>query len=132
MKCGFIGHSDSFGIELSIYSEIKKLIASGVTEFYSGGMGNFDKMCEKIAKELGGKVTLIAYSSKQIKKQAMYDYVICSFGDKPYSKYDIPNRNKLLVDSCDILLCYVHKSGGAKSTYDYAIKRQKKIINIDK
>ena len=100
-------------------------------------MGNFDKMCEYAAKEMGGKITFLPYNInpyniKQIKEKdrLFYDEIICPFGNKEYSRFDIPNRNKRLVDNSDICLCYVHKDGGAKHTLDYAIKRNKQIINL--
>lgn len=131
-KCMFIGHRDSNGIEEKIYSVIKKLINNGITEFYSGGMGNFDKMCERIAKELGGRITFIPYNIKQIKQddRLWYNDIICPFGEKSYSKFDIPNRNKWMVEACDICICYVYKNGGAKHTLDYAIKKNKNIIDL--
>lgn len=57
-KCGFIGHRDCLGLDKEIHEEIKKIINLGVTEFFSGGMGNFDKMCEAEAKRLGGKINI--------------------------------------------------------------------------
>ena len=127
-----IGHRDIFGIENKIYTEIEKLIKMGITDFYSGGMGNFDKMCEVAVKDLGGKIIFVPYNIKQIKKKdkLWYDAIICPFGAKAYYKFDIPNRNKWIVNNCDICLCYVYKVGGAKRTLDYAIKQNKKIINV--
>lgn len=69
-----------------------------------------------------------AYIYKQ--RYLWYDNVICPFGNKKYSKYDIPNRNKRMVDECDIYLCYVYKDGGAMHTLNYAIKKGKQIINL--
>ncbi|MFR8404265.1 MAG: hypothetical protein ACLVC7_05280, partial [Monoglobus pectinilyticus] len=59
-----IGHRDIFGIENKIYTEIEKLIKMGITDFYSGGMGNFDKMCEVAVKDLGGKIIFVPYNIK--------------------------------------------------------------------
>lgn len=128
----FIGHRDIIGIEKNIITEIKKLIQGETIEFYSGGMGNFDKMCEGAVKELGAKIIFIPYNIKQIKEKdrLFYDEIICPFGNKAYSKFDIPNRNKWLVKMCDICFCYVYKDGGAKNTIDYAIKKGKQIINL--
>lgn len=128
----FIGHRDSTGVEAAIYAEIKNMINQGISNFISGGMGNYDKMCEKIVKDLGGKITFVPYNIKQIKEKDRfwYDNIICPFGNKVYSKFDIPNRNKWIIDNCDICLCYVYKNGGAKKTLDYAIKKGKKIINL--
>lgn len=131
-KCAFIGHRDCPEIEKEICEEIRKLICFGVTEFFSGGMGRFDKMCEVAVKELGGKIIYVPYNIKQIKEKdkVWYDNIICPFGYKPYSKFDIPNRNKWLVQNCDVFLCYVYKDGGAKHTLNYAIKKNKQIFNL--
>ena len=132
MKCAFIGHRDSFGFEDKVYNQIKNLIDKGITEFYSGGMGNFDITCEKIVKKLDGKLIFIAYNINQIKEidKLWYDDIICPFGYKNYSKYDIPRRNLWIADHCDIFLCHVYKNGNAKNTLDAAVKKNKKIINI--
>ena len=129
MKCCFIGHRDSKDIEEEVYEEVNKLINWGVDVFYSGGMGNFDKMCEKIVKELGGKIVFVPYNVSRIKEsdKLWYDEIICPFGCKKYSDYDIPLRNRWLVDNCEICLCNVYKSGGAERTYNYAIKKRKHI-----
>jgi len=131
-KCCFIGHRDIIGIEMQVYTEIKLLMQSGITQFYSGGMGNFDKMCKKSVKELGGKIVFVPYNLKQVKEKdrTWYNKIVCPFGTKAYSKFDIPNRNKWLVENCDIFLCYVYKEGGAKHTLDYAIKKNREIINL--
>lgn len=87
MKCCFIGHKDAVGVEKEIYSEIKKLVNSGVSEFMSGDMGNFDKMCENTVKKLDGKIVFIPYNINQIKEKdrLFYDEIICPFGNKSYS-----------------------------------------------
>ena len=131
-RCSFIGHRDTKGIENKIYIFISDLIKNGINEFYSGGMGNFDKMCEKAAKKLGGKIIFVPYNIKQIKlrDKLWYDEIICPFGEKLYSKFDIPDRNKWIVDNCDVFLCHVYKEGGAKHTMKYAEKKKKRIIYL--
>lgn len=132
MRCGFIGHRDSIGLEEKIYPILKKLIEHGVTEFYSGGMGEFDKTCERVVKELNGELIFIPYNKNQIKEKdkVWYNNIFCPFGEKAYARYDIPKRNEWLVQNCDIFLCHVYKEGGARKTYDYAVKCGKQIINL--
>ena len=135
MKCCFIGHRDcTEELYDIIYREIKKLMAMRITDFYSGGMGNFDKMCEKAVKKLGGHLTFVPYNIGQIKEKdkLWYDDIICPFGDKKYSKFDIPDRNKWLVDNCGLCLVYVCKDGGARRTLNYAYYKERQIINIHK
>ena len=132
MNCCFIGHRDCVGIEKEIYMQIEKLMRHKDILFYSGGMGNFDKLCEKAVKDLGGKIVFVPYNIKQIKEKdkRWYDHIVCPFGDKPYSKFDIPKRNQWLVDQCNICLCYVYKEGGAQKTLEYALSKKKQIIYL--
>lgn len=132
MKCCFIGHRDCKGIQKLIECEINKLINLGVDEFYSGNMGNFDKMCETAAKNYGGKIIFIPYNIARVKEtdKLWYDAIICPFENKPYSKYDIPIRNRWMVDNCDICLSYVYREGGASKTLNYAIQKHKLIIHL--
>ncbi|MBQ4160452.1 MAG: hypothetical protein IJD83_05925 [Clostridia bacterium] len=134
MKCCFIGHRDSFGLEKQIYTAIKKLIGEGCTTFYSGGMGNFDQTCERAVKQLRGKLVFVPYNHKVVKQSDMqwYDEIVCPFGNKAYENTDIPMRNRWLVDQCDVCLCYVYKNGGAKQTMLYANHIGKRIIYISK
>ncbi len=131
MNCCFIGHRNAVGIEEKILKSVLNLYRLGVVNFYSGGMGNFDKMCEKAVKKIGAKLIFVPYNCKQIKNTDLlwYDEIIC-FSDKNYSIQDIPNRNKWLVAQCEVCLCYVFRNGGAKTTLDYAIKSNKQIINL--
>jgi len=132
LKCGFIGHRDSFGIEDKVYSEIRKLMESGIREFYSGGMGNFDKICERAVKELGGKIVFVPYNLKAVKSEDIewYDEIICPFGSKAYEKSDIPKRNEWLVATCDVFLCNVYKEGCAIRTIGLVASYGKEIINV--
>ena len=126
----FIGHRDSIGLEDQIYAALENLIAKGVTAFLSGGMGNFDKTCEKIAKELGAQIYYIPYHRSRIKNEDYdwYDLIHCPFPDRPYRKSDIPKRNQWLVDNSDVCLCHVYREGGAMSTLKYAQKQGREIV----
>ena len=132
MKCCFVGHRDCFGIEEKIDASIEKLMRNGVRRFYSGGMGNFDKMCEKSVKKLGGRLIFVPYNVKQIKEEhrAWHDEIVCPFGGKAYEKNDIPNRNKWMVDYSDIVISYVYKPGGANVTLNYAKRANKFIVDL--
>ncbi len=131
-KCAFFGHSDCRGMEDKIRTAISTLINRGVTVYFSGGMGQFDKLCEEAVRALGGELVLVACNIKQLHEKDMlrYDDIICPPGKKSYSKHDVSDRNKWLVDHADVALCYVHKDGAAKSTLNYAVESNKMIINL--
>ncbi len=131
-RCVFIGHRDYIGDNAPIKQMIQDLMMRGVSEFYSGGMGNFDKACENAVKQLGGTLIYVPYNKAQIKRlhQFYYHKIENIFGDKFYEKTDIPFRNQWMVDHCDICLCYVGRNGGAMQTLRYAIEKGKPIINL--
>lgn len=133
MKCCFIGNRDVPNIDNLIYKNMLNLVLKNPSiEFYSGGMGNFDRACEIFAKLFSKKITLAAYNLSQIKQKdfSFYDSIFCPFGSKKYEKFDIPKRNKILVDMSDICFCYIQHPGGAIKTLNYAIKKRKTIIDL--
>ena len=60
-----------------------------------------------------------------------YDYIIYpEIEDKP-KRYAISYRNKYMVEKSDCVIAYVlHKWGGAYSTYTYAKRKGKTVLNI--
>ncbi|MBQ2664138.1 MAG: DUF1273 family protein [Clostridia bacterium] len=103
----------------------------GITTFYSGGMGNFDMLCENVARELKRKYPIklcliMPYMTKRLNTDreyynAMYDEIIIpDLGDVHY-KRAITERNKWMVNCSDVVLCYVTRSsGGAYRMREYA------------
>lgn len=73
MNCCFIGHRDAKGIENIIERNINLLLKSGITDFYSGGSGNFDTLCEKQLKTSAAKLLLfLTTSAKYIVLQILF------------------------------------------------------------
>lgn len=135
----FIGHSECFGLESNrVRSEIIKLIETGVTDFYSGGMGDFDRMCARIVYELKRdypqihNCLVIPYLSFAVFEKEYFDSIIYPEGfEKYHFKSAIPARNKYLVDNSQYALCYItHGWGGAAQTYERAKKKGLIIVNL--
>ena len=132
--CCFCGHRDC---DSSLREKIKEAITDlienqGITTFYSGGMGNFDKLCESVVRELKQKhkdirlCLIMPYMTKRLNTDreyynAMYDEIIIpDLGDVHY-KRAITERNKWMVNCSDVVLCYVTRSsGGAYRMREYA------------
>ena len=141
--CSFCGHRDC---DSSIRKQIKETITDlienqGITTFYSGGMGNFDKLCESVVRELKQKYEdirlclIMPYMTKKLNTDkeyynAMYDEIIIpDLGDIHY-KRAITERNKWMVDCSDVILFYVTRSsGGAYRMQKYAKNENKTILN---
>jgi len=135
----FIGHKECYGLDSSrVHSEILKLIDDGVTDFYNGGMGNFDWMCARIVYDLKKEhphirnYLVIPYLTFTIMETKYFDSIIYPDGfEKYHFKAAIPARNKYLVDNAGYALCYVtHSWGGAAKTLERAKKKGLTIINI--
>ena len=141
--CSFCGHRDAdSGLRTQIKVAITDIIENkGVTTFYSGGMGNFDNLCESVVRELKQtyylKLYLIApYMTQKINRDGKYykelydDIIIPDLGEVHY-KRAITERNRWMVEQSDIILCYIYRSsGGAYKTVQYAKKHGKHIINL--
>lgn len=143
--CCFCGHRDCDG---SMREQIKETITDliknqGITTFYSGGMGNFDKICENVVRELKReykdiRLCLVApYMTKRLNTDreyynAMYGEIIIPDLGEVHYKRAITERNKWMVDQSDVILCYVTRgSGGAYTMRQYAAKTDKNVILAD-
>ena len=142
--CSFCGHRDA---DSSLRTEIKEAIIDiiengNITTFYSGGMGNFDKLCESVVRELKQvyplKLYLIApYMTQKINRNGKYymelydDIIIPDLGEVHY-KRAITERNKWIVKKSNVLLCYVTRSnGGAYQMMQYARGLSKIIWKLE-
>lgn len=147
ITCCFAGHSqisDAEQIKLKLKKEIINLIENhGVTEFYSGGKGNFDVMCAVCASQIKMEYPHIkSYLVLSYIPQKVDDYTIYfmkHFDDTIYPnlekvppRYAILKRNEWMIDNSDFLIAYIeHSWGGAVKTLEYAEKKKHiKIINL--
>ena len=147
-SCCFAGHSNLFGksdiLRDKLEANIQQLITeNNVEEFYSGNMGDFDKLAESVVRSLKCRFKhiklykVIPYRTKEIERDREYynlhfDNIIFPELDNPYYKSAITKRNQWMVDYCDYLICFVDKNhGGAFNTLKYAKKALNiKIINL--
>lgn len=143
----FCGHRDILTYNTKVQSKICDTILDlyqnhNIVNFLSGGMGNFDAMCETevlILKQKHPKVKLflvIPYFTKSINNNPLikykYDEIIYPDFQKQYHyKQLILKRNKWLVDNNDYVIANVTKDyGGAYKTLKYAQKTHKEIISL--
>ncbi len=142
--CCFCGHREILdaGIEKRVRSAVMELIRDGFTEFYSGGMGEFDKICERAVRVLKhdcDKIKLnlvLPYMSARINNDreqyaALYDEIIVPDLGSIHYKRAITARNRWMADRADAVLAYICRNyGGAYVMFDYANKIEKRIINL--
>ena len=146
-NCAFTGHrvlDGQFDSEL-LDRVILNLIKSGAKNFYCGMAIGFDmqaaetvlrykkiydiKLCACIPCEAQSKY----YSSKDKRR---YEKILSACDEKivlstEYYLGCMQERNRFLVDNCDVLVSYLRKKyGGTYYTVNYAEKQNKKIIEL--
>lgn len=141
--CGF-GHREVFeNISEQLYIVLLQIAEQGCKTFYTGGMGEFDKLymseIRKIKRQYP-EIKLICvkpYMTKEISENGDYllsiydDIIIPSELADIHYKSVITKRNRLVIDWSDIVISYVkRKYGGAFEAIKYANKQNKAIINL--
>lgn len=139
--CGF-GHRDVFeNISDQLYNTILHIVEQGCKTFYTGGMGEFDKLFSSAVRNVKSMVPDIKlicvkpYMTKDINENGeylltLYDDIIIptELADVHY-KSVITKRNRLMVDWSDVVIGYVKREyGGAYESIKYAEKKNKMLI----
>ncbi len=147
-KLPFFGEDDPLceSLKARIAAEIERLAAHGATAFYTGmALGVDIWAAEAVLKlrESRPEITLTAMipcRGQEVKwsardQQRYHDILskcnksICISPE--YTRDCMHKRNRALVDICDVLIAvYDGQSGGTKYTYEYALKRGKKVITV--
>jgi len=143
----FIGHG-KLSIEESLKAKIAKTIENciknGADTFYCGGYGAFDYACAKTVNELKAKYPevksfyITPYITdgvreklKYIEESKFYDGTIYPELENVPLKFAISKRNESMIDSADIIIAFIdHHFGGAYTSFRYAKRRKKTIINL--
>lgn len=149
--CSFSGHrqiskSHTETLPILLSDTVDTLIDSGVKTFQSGGALGFDLLAAglvlvKRAKNPDIRLKMVLPCRDQAarwpkKFQRAYENIISSADEvlylgETYDQFCMQRRNRHLVDSADILLCYLTRSfGGTMSTVNYAYDKELQIINL--
>lgn len=145
----FFGHQEINNhvfVEQRIFEIVCDLIRTReYVEFLVGRNGEFDEIAASairrakhtISEANNALVWVMPYKSAEYSKnpQAFNDYFdeiqICPESEAVYYKNAIQVRNRCMVDSADLIICFIEKQqGGAYSTIKYAEKINKNIIYI--
>lgn len=114
-------------------------------DFLVGRNGEFDifaSSCVKRAKNdlwdcNSSLVLVLPYPSAEFRNNEKYfedfydEIQVCEKSSVAHYKSAIQIRNKDMVDRADLVICYIeHNKGGAYQTMQYAIKSEKRVINL--
>lgn len=149
----FFGHRQIF--EKTIIADrllkiLKDIIPQGYSKLLIGSHGEFDKLvlstCIKYRNNFEPNIeinviltnlSLLNKNNLESSKIDFYEHNKCKtmFYDieEVYFKNRITYSNKKMVDASDLIICYVDTRSyrsGAKTAVNYAIKKNKKIINL--
>jgi len=139
--CAFFGHRDA-GAEVldGLEQQVRRaVIERGITVFWHGGCGRFDRMAAetvmKIKKEFPQiRLEMVrAYLRVERQKElALYDDSLYPEGlENVPPRLAISRRNQWMAKKCDLVICLInHPFGGAYSACLEAKRGQKEIWNL--
>ena len=146
MIIAFCGHSQFTRLEeyeQIILTFLEETVGDQPADMYLGGYGNFDRFaydCCRKYKETHPNISLIFvtpyltinYQRNHLQYQkTMYDSVLYPEIENKPKRYAIFYRNRYMVKKADYIVAYVsHDWGGAYTTYRYAKRIGKKILNL--
>lgn len=145
----FFGHRN-FCQSDKYEEQVQKLLREIVStheyvEFLVGNNGGFDSFISgqirKMKKDFSAKnyshILVLPYinnsaSNSEYDFERLYDETeVSNRTIGVYSKYAIPERNKDMIERCDLAIFYVVAHfGGAYKAYIHALKKEKIIINL--
>lgn len=144
-KITLFGHRDLSAhqaVEKGLYELFHKLLLTNShIEVYVGRNGEFDIFAATVVKraqkifgtECLSMTLVIPYLLKDTELfEQYYDSVIIpDFFEVPHPKNAITQRNRWMIEKCDLVVCYVKREyGGAYNALKYAKKLGKNIINL--
>lgn len=149
----FFGHRQIYSedqLKEKITSLLIEIVPQGFSNILIGSHGEFDRLalstCLNYKKNVNNNIAInVVLTSLSVLNKDEYGFSKVDFYDKSncetmfydieeiYYKNRITYSNKKMVDNCDLVICYVdmksYKSG-AKTAVNYALKQNKKVINL--
>ena len=141
-SCFFIGHRDAPGELLPhIRAAAEELIVrKGVTDFYVGSRGNFDRLAAAAVlslRETYPRVRLyrvLAYHpfERDMSLPEGFDGSVYPEGlEKVPRRYAILRANRAMVDACPYLIAYApHEIGNARKVVEYAKGKGRGVVEV--
>ena len=140
--CGHAQFSGSKECEERLLAFLEERVGDLHAELYLGNHGGFDRFaytCCKKYRQSHPRVSLVLVTPylaedghRSLREQSGgYDFVLYpEIEDKP-KRYAILYRNRYMVEKADCVVAYVsHTWGGAYTTYRYAQRKGKEIVNL--
>ena len=143
MIVSFFGHSDfvpNEAIKYRLANILNDIVGNFDVKFYLGGYGGFDNFAYGCCREFkkmheNSRLMLVTPYLNMSKRFAAvasdYDEVIYPPLEEVIPKYAIYERNKWMVSSAGVVICYVnHAWGGAYTACKNCVLHGKQIVNL--
>ena len=135
-SCFFIGHRDApVGLLPQVRAAVEGLIMrEGVTDFYVGSRGSFDRLAAAAVRELRETYPqirlylVLAYLPAKGTGEAPPGFTGTVFPEGLESvprRFAIQRANRAMVDTCNFMVAYApYAAGNARKVLDYARRQQ--------
>ena len=138
MVCTFFGHHDCpSSIKPLLKETIKEQIGEGITDFYVGNNGNFDRMAIDCLRELKQEypelrfVVVLAYLPAKNDLGKPSETMYPEGMESVPKRFAIDYRNRWILRRSDVIITYVTRPwGGATKFAEIAEKQGKKILRL--
>ena len=139
--CFFIGHRDTPDrVYPALEQAVEQLITQGVTEFYVGNHGSFDRMAARAViaakqRHLEVRLTmLLPYhpAEREVVLPAGFDGSLYPPGlENVPRRFAIARANRWIVEHCTHLVAYVtHPASNAGKVVEWGIFKDKKVMKL--
>ncbi|MBR5288381.1 MAG: hypothetical protein IKU34_07295 [Clostridia bacterium] len=136
--CAFFGHRTiPDDLEPRLRETIRQAIEDyGITEFWNGGYGGFDRLAEHVVASLKPEYPHIknrlvcAYKPQYAPRPTFDSCFYPDHLDNYPDRWHIPCRNKWMAEQCDLMITYVeHADSKIYEPLDH-ITGKKPILNL--
>lgn len=138
--------ADPFHLEARLEELVHRILSEQpYVDFLVGENGDFDRYASSVIHRLRQKqqksicdhtLVLPYLTAKYLNNREYYekyysDVIVSEQAASAHPKAAITLRNYEMVDRADLIICYVeYESGGAWKAVDYALRQNKKVINL--
>lgn len=140
-SCFFIGHRDAPESLLpAVRAAAEKLIREqGVTDFYVGSRGSFDRLAAAVMRELREShpevrlYRVLAYlpTGREELPEGFTGSVFPEGLETVPRRLAILRANRAMVDACEYLIAYApHLTGNARKVVEYARRRWRRVMEV--
>ena len=139
IACTFFGHRDAPEcLEPLLYQTLRQFVASGVTMFYVGHQGNFDRMVCRVLRRLKEENPLVQYYVVLAYLDAKPDFLHASAPtlfpeglETVPRRFAIARRNDWMIKQSQMAICYVkYCVGGAAQFAEKARHKGLRVVNL--